>query len=60
MQSNHDIPSTNTKLEGVCICYKELSCICLIDIPNLAESALFQVTLNDKTDLDIYHSPPPS
>ena len=51
-----------TKQEGVCIYYKESLSVCIIDISNLAESILCQVTINNKTGYDLlsYRSPPQS
>ena len=43
-----DHPS-NTKRGGVCIYYKESLGVCIINIPNLTESILCQVTINNKT-----------
>ena len=42
-----DYPN-NTKRGGVCISYEESLGVCVIDIPNLTESILCQVTINNK------------
>ena len=41
--------SSNTKRGGVCIYYKESLGVRIIDIPNLTESILCQITINNKT-----------
>ena len=53
-----DHPS-NTKRGGACIYYKESLCVRIIYIPNLTESILCQVTINNKTGyvLVVYRSP---
>ena len=53
-----DHPS-NTKWGGVCIYYKESLGVHIIDIPNLTESILCQITINNKMGfvLVVYCSP---
>ena len=53
-----DHPS-NTKRGGVCTYDKESPGVCIIDIPNLTESILCQVTINNKTGyvLVVYRFP---
>ena len=48
-----------TKRGGVCIYDKESPGVCIIDIPNLTESILCQVTINNKTGyvLVVYRFP---
>ena len=50
---------SNTKRGGVCIYYKESLGVRIIDIPNLTESILCQVTINNKTGyvLVVHRSP---
>ena len=40
---------SNTKRGGFCIYYKESLGVPIIDIPNLTESILCQITINNKT-----------
>ena len=49
----------NTKRGGVCIYYKKSLGVRIIDIPNLTESILCQITINNKTGyvLVVYRSP---
>ena len=50
---------SNTKRGGFCIYYKESLGVPIIDIPNLTESILCQITINNKTGhvLVVYSSP---
>ena len=51
--------SSNTKRGRICIYYKESLGVRIIDIPNLTESILCQITINNKTGdvLVVYRSP---